>query len=76
MFPTDPETGRPKIIGLRKLKCINTDHLERTGYSVMYEEYLDEPLQALNLYTMGRVNVDQKDNLNIYLYSLNLYDLN
>ena len=60
-FSKDEETGRVKIVGLRKLKCIDTEHMERTGYYRYYEEYVDEEFEALNLYTMGRVNVDEEE---------------
>jgi len=66
-FPVDEETNRIKIRGLRKLKCVETEHMERTGYHRLYEEYLDEPFSALNLYTMGRVNVNEEEDFDPFI---------
>ena len=66
-FPIDEETGRVKVIGLRKLKCVDTDHMERTGYYRYYEEFVDEPFAALNLYTMGRINVPEEEDFNPFM---------
>ncbi|MDA7616796.1 hypothetical protein N8579_00295 [bacterium] len=66
-FPIDEETGRVKVIGLRKLKCVDTEHMERTGYYRYYEEFVDEPFSALNLYTMGRVNVDEEEDFEMFV---------
>lgn len=65
--PVDVETNRTKIIGLRKLKCVDTEHMENTGYYRYYEEFLDEPFAALNLYTMGRINVDEQEDFNPFI---------
>lgn len=65
--PVDVETNRTKIIGLRKLKCVDTEHMERVGYYRYYEEFLDEPFAALNLYTMGRINVDEEEDFNPFI---------
>jgi len=66
-FPIDEETKKVKVIGLRKLKCVDTDHMERTGYYRYYEEYVDEEFEALNLYTMGRVNVDEEEDFEYFV---------
>lgn len=66
-FPVDEETGRVKIIGLRKLKCVDTEHMERTGYYRYYEEFVDEEFEALNLYTMGRVNVHEEEDFDPFV---------
>jgi hypothetical protein len=66
-FPIDKETGRVKVIGLRKLKCVDTEHMERTGYYRYYEEFVDEPFAALNLYTMGRINVPEQEDFDPFV---------
>mgnify|MGYP001242070555 FL=1 len=66
-FPIDEQTGRVKVIGAKKLKCIDTDHMERTGYYRYYEEFVDEPFAALNLYAMGRVNVDEDEDFEMFV---------
>lgn len=70
-FPTDEryvdEKGnrvdRPQIIGTVKRKCVSVDSLQITGPFRHYMEYTDEgKYRAVNLYTMGRVNVDEEEN--------------
>ena len=75
-FPKDEETGRVKIIGLRKLKCVDTEHMERTGYYRYYEEYCDKPFIALNLYTMGRINVSEEENFDPFIPQMYFDDIN
>ena len=58
-FIIDEETEKTKIIGLKRPKCIEGDKLDGIGPYQIYEELVDEKLSALNLYTIGRINVDE-----------------
>lgn len=60
-FPTEPTTGRGRIVGSKKLKCIDVDTLQTRGPFQHWQHYLDEPILANNLYCMGRVNVDEEE---------------
>lgn len=60
-FPIDEETSLPKIVGLKRDKCINVELIERMGIERLYEEIIDGKFEALNLYTIGRINVPEDE---------------
>lgn len=60
-FKKDKETGGIKIVGMKRLKCIDTDTLLNKGPYRFYEVYADREVENLTLYTIGRVNVDEEE---------------
>lgn len=54
---------RPKIVGYKKNEFMNVQNYERNGPYVPYEELIDKESQSFNLYTMGRVNIEEQLNL-------------
>jgi len=66
-FPTDENVNRPQIIGSVKRRCVDADTLQTQGPFRHYMEYLDEgSFRAVNLYTMGRVNVDEEEDFKYF----------
>ena len=60
-FTINEETKEINIIGLKRLRCVDVDRLEKIGPYQIYEQPIEEILPGLPLFSMGRINVDQNE---------------
>lgn len=60
----DPVLNRCVLKGNKKKEFGSYDFFQKYGENQPYFEYIDLKYQSYNLYSMGRVNVDENENMN------------